>query len=81
MFYYIWLLLDFFNRKILPGFKNRKNDLAIDIGWGDKPSWRGDVFFDNLQLDNKQRISGSDTIHDLGLFVDGDITKTKLFKK
>jgi len=62
----------FFKRKILPGFYIKKHDLVIDIGSGDKPFWRADVFFDKLSLGNNQRISNSKTIHNLGLFVDGD---------
>jgi ubiquinone/menaquinone biosynthesis C-methylase UbiE len=72
----LFLLKDFIDRKIVPGFKIGKNDLVIDIGSGDKPFWRGDVFLDNLRLDNKQRATGKSTIHNLGTFVNGDITKT-----
>ncbi|HXT85222.1 MAG TPA: methyltransferase domain-containing protein, partial [Verrucomicrobiae bacterium] len=79
--YYFFLLTDFIDRKIIPGFKIKKQDLVIDIGSGDKPFWRGDVFLDNLNLDNKQRITGKDIIHNLGTFVNGDITKTKFKNK
>ena len=79
--YYFFLLTDFIDRKIAPGFKIKKNELVIDIGSGDKPFWRGDVFLDNLSLGNKQRITGKDTVHNLGTFVDGDITKTKFKDK
>ena len=66
----------FLKRKIYPGFKVGKNDLVIDIGSGDKPFWRGDVFFDNLSLSNNQRINRTETVHSLGTFVNGDIIKT-----
>jgi len=79
--YYFFLLTDFIDRKITPGFKIKKQELVIDIGSGDKPFWRGDVFLDNLKLGNKQRITGKDTIHHLGTFVNGDITKTKFKNK
>jgi SAM-dependent methyltransferase len=75
--YSFFLLTDFIDRKIAPGFKIKKHELVIDIGSGDKPFWRGDVFFDKLALGNKQRITGKNTVHNLGIFVDGDITKTK----
>jgi ubiquinone/menaquinone biosynthesis C-methylase UbiE len=79
--YYFFLLTDFIDRKITPGFKIKKNELVIDIGSGDKPFWRGDVFLDNLNLGNKQRITGKSTVHNLGTFVNGDITKTKFKSK
>jgi ubiquinone/menaquinone biosynthesis C-methylase UbiE len=65
----------FINRKIEPGFKIDKDALVIDIGSGDKPFWRADVYLDKLSLGNVQRASKSDTIHDLGQFVDSDVTK------
>lgn len=73
-------IIRFWDRKITPGFQVNPTDLVIDIGSGDKPFWRADVFLDKLSLDNRQRISGLDTVHDLGFFVDSDITKTP-FKK
>ena len=53
----------FLKRKFFPGLKIGKNDLVIDIGSGDKPFWRADVFFDDLSLNNNQRISGKETVH------------------
>jgi len=70
----------FFTGKILPGYKINKNDIVIDIGSGDKPFWRANVFLDNLSLDNLQRSTYSDTIKNLGNFVNGDITKKTPFK-
>lgn len=67
---------DFFEGKIFPGFKIKKNERVIDLGSGDKPFWRADVFLDKLALGDEQRFSSSDIIKNLGLFVDGDITKT-----
>jgi SAM-dependent methyltransferase len=68
-------LFYFYNRKIEPGFKIGKNALVVDIGSGEKPFWRADVFVDKLSLGNVQRASKFDTIHDLGLFVDSDVAK------
>ncbi len=65
----------FYLRKILPGFKIKKNDLVVDIGSGEKPFWRADVFVDKLSLGNVQRASKFDTIHDIGVFIDSDVTK------
>ena len=65
--------LFFLKRKVVPGFHIKKRDLVVDIGSGDKPFWRADVFLDTLSLGNNQRISNSETIHDLGLFFDGDV--------
>lgn len=71
----------FFERKIQPGFTIAKNELVIDIGSGDKPFWRADVFLDDLDMGNDQRISGTKTINSLGYFVNGNILKTKFKKK
>ena len=65
----------FYQRKIEPGFKVRKNALVVDIGSGDKPFWRADIFVDKLSLGNVQRASKSNTIHDVGMFVDSDAQK------
>jgi ubiquinone/menaquinone biosynthesis C-methylase UbiE len=62
----------FYKRKILPGFKIKKEELVIDIGSGDKPFWRADVFLDKLSLGNAQRSTHKDTISSMGVFVDGD---------
>lgn len=72
----IQALISIWQRKIQPGFLLRNTDLVLDIGSGDKPFWRADVFLDKLSLDNRQRISGLNTVSDLGWFVDSDITKT-----
>ncbi|MCL5432970.1 MAG: class I SAM-dependent methyltransferase [Patescibacteria group bacterium] len=63
----------FYTRKVLPGFKISKNALVVDIGSGDKPFWRADVYVDDLSLSNVQRASGTETIHDIGTFVDGTV--------
>jgi hypothetical protein len=65
----------FYNRKIEPGFKINQNALVVDIGSGDKPFWRADVFIDDLSLGNVQRASNLDTIHDLGMFVNANASK------
>lgn len=74
-------LLSFYQRKILPGLKLKKNDFVIDIGCGDKPFYRADVFLDNLALADNQRNTHSSTITNLGLFVNGDITKRTIFPR
>ena len=66
----------FFKRKILPGFKIGRDELVIDIGSGDKPFWRADVFFDDASSFNNQRTTGTGVIRDLGLFVDGKLPNT-----
>lgn len=68
-------LIFFYKRKISPGFKISKKALVVDIGSGEKPFWRADVFVDKLSLGNVQRASKFDTIHDLGVFVDSDVSK------
>lgn len=68
-------LFSFLERKIIPGFKIPKNKLVIDIGSGDKPFWRADVFYDNLAFGDIQRVTQSKTIEDVGYFVNGDISK------
>lgn len=65
----------FYSRKIAPGFKIGKELLVVDIGSGDKPFWRADVFVDKLSLGNIQRASQSETIHNLGQFVNSDASK------
>lgn len=74
-------IIYFIKRKILPGYKVGKNDLVIDIGSGDKPFWRGNIFFDNLSLDNLQRNTHEKTIDTIGKFVNGDITNTNFKDK
>lgn len=65
----------FYKRKIEPGFRVGKDANVLDIGSGDKPFWRADVFLDKLSLGDNQRTSQSSTIHDIGRFVDGDVNK------
>lgn len=77
----LFFVKDFFESKIYPGFKIKQGELVIDLGSGDKPFWRADVFLDKLSLGNEQRFSSSNIIKDLGLFVDGDITKTPFKNK
>lgn len=74
-------IIYFIKRKILPGYRVSKNDLVIDIGSGDKPFWRANVFFDNLSLDNLQRSTYGNTISTVGNFINGDITKTNFKDK
>lgn len=68
-------LVFFYHRKISPGFKINKKALVVDMGSGEKPFWRADVFVDKLSLGNVQRASKFDTIHDLGMFVDSDVER------
>lgn len=76
-------LFYFYSRKILPGFKIKKNALVVDIGSGDKPFWRADVYVDDLSLGDVQRASHTKTIHNIGKFMDADVTnlpfKNKFF--
>lgn len=65
----------FYSRKIYPGFSVSKNALVVDIGSGDKPLWRADVYVDKLSLGNVQRASEFRTIHDIGLFFNCDVQK------
>jgi ubiquinone/menaquinone biosynthesis C-methylase UbiE len=64
--------LYFYQRKIVPGFRVTKDDLVIDIGSGDKPFWRADVFVDDLSLGNDQRFTDTQTIHTIGHFVNAN---------
>ena len=73
---FISKIIYFYKRKIQPGFLIGGNELVVDIGSGDKPFWRADIFFDNLSLGNEQRISTMETITDLGLFIDGNLPNT-----
>lgn len=66
-------IIYYYKRKIEPGFKIDKNALVVDIGSGDKPFWRADVFVDKLSLGNTQRASDSNTINTIGTFVDADV--------
>lgn len=66
----------FYERKFKPGLKIKRQDVVIDIGSGDKPFWRANVFLDKLSLKNLHRHSDSETINTLGTFVDSDIIKT-----
>lgn len=70
----------FYLRKIRPGFTIKRNAIVIDIGSGDKPFWRADVFVDRLSLGNVQRATKYNTIHDIGLFFDCDVTRALPFK-
>ena len=71
--YSIFDIIFFLRRKVLSGFKIHRQDLVIDIGSGDKPFWRADVFFDNLDLKDDQRFTQVPTVTELGMFVGGDI--------
>ncbi len=66
-------LLYFYTRKIEPGLTIPKDALVIDIGSGDKPFWRADVYVDDLSLQDVQRASHSQTIHNIGTFVDANV--------
>jgi len=68
-------LFSFFDRKIIPGLKIPKDYLVVDIGSGDKPFWRADVFVDNLKFDNYQRDSNTKVISNFGYFVNCDASK------
>lgn len=65
----------FYVRKVKPGFAVKKSSMVIDIGSGDKPFWRADVFVDDLSLGDVQRASETKTIHDMGTFVNANVNK------
>jgi SAM-dependent methyltransferase len=65
----------FVRRRIAPGLAVGRGELVVDIGSGDRPFWRGDVFFDDLGQRDEQRSSGGPTVHSLGPFVSGDIRR------
>jgi len=66
----------FIKRKVIPGFKIPKNALVIDLGSGDKPFWRADVYADKLDLADNQRATKSRTLTGFGYFIDSDLSKT-----
>lgn len=68
-------ILFFIQRKIIPGFLVENNEIVIDVGSGDKPFWRADLFFDKLSTHNYHRATGSMITRDIGLFIDGDILR------
>ena len=45
----------FMKGKVIPGFSTSRNELVVDLGCGDKPFWRADVFVDKVSLGNEQR--------------------------
>jgi len=67
------LLFLFYKRKIEPGFKIPGQAFVVDLGSGDKPFWRADIFVDKLSLGDVQRTSNTATVRKLGKFVDSDI--------
>ena len=69
-------IIYFYRRKIAPGFKVGKDALVVDLGSGDKPFWRGDVFLDDLALGDNQRVTHTGVVKDFGLFVDGSLPHT-----
>lgn len=74
-------LIFFFQRKILLGFKIDKNAYVLDIGSGDKPFWRGDVFCDKLSCADNQRASRSETITTIGKFINSDVCQMPFSNK
>lgn len=68
-------LIYFYQRKIAPGFKIPKHWLVLDVGSGNMPFWRGDVFLDDLKFGNIQRHLGGGTVKDIGIFVNSDASK------
>jgi len=71
MFEFFFGLKHYFFRKIYLGFKIPSNFLVLDIGSGDKPFWRGDVFVDDLSLEDAQR-AGNSPASKIGFFVDAN---------
>jgi SAM-dependent methyltransferase len=68
----LWFALKhFFRRKILIGLCLPKDAVVLDIGSGDKPFWRADVFLDDLSVADAER-AGKVSAHRLGIFVDAN---------
>lgn len=66
-------VIGFYQRKIQPGLKVKKNDLVVDLGSGDKPFWRADVFVDNLLIENNQRATRGNIVSTIGNFVNANL--------
>ena len=71
MFKFIYAAKHYFFRKIYLGFTIPQNFLVLDIGSGDKPFWRGDVFVDDLSMEDAQR-AGNSATSKIGVFVDAN---------
>ena len=65
----------FLRRRIVPGFRVQRGELVVDIGSGDKPFWRGDVFVDRVETDAGQRHTGAEVVTRFGRFVDADVSE------
>lgn len=68
-------IVHYINGKIIPGFKIKNSDFVVDVGSGDKPFWRADVFLDHLKLTNSQRFTSNDTVTRYGTFIDANAEK------
>lgn len=66
----------FISGKIVPGFIPSPQDLVVDLGCGDKPFWRADVFVDKKSLADDQRYTASGIQASPQYFVDSDIAHT-----
>ena len=71
MFSHYFALKHYFLRKIYLGFLIPKDSFVLDLGSGDKPFWRADVFIDDVIMDNSQR-AGNIPVTKVGIFVDAN---------
>ena len=70
----IYAVLSFFRRKVFL-LNIKPDDLVLDIGSGDKPFWRADVFVDLYTEDDQQRFSGSMLYDKRKLFINANVEK------
>lgn len=64
----------FLQRKVF--LKNiNPEDLVLDIGSGDKPFWRADIFVDLYLEDDQQRFSGSMVYDKKKIFINANVEK------
>lgn len=71
----LYSLYYYYLRKIEPGFHVTKDELVVDIGSGDKPFWRADLYVDDLSLGNEQRFTDTKTVNSIGKFVNAKAEK------
>jgi len=76
-------IIYFYKRKIEPGIKIPRDAKVIDLGSGDKPFWRGDIFLDKLAHESQDihRITKQGVIKNVGSFIDADITNIPIKNK
>ncbi|EKD87476.1 MAG: Methyltransferase type 11, partial [uncultured bacterium] len=70
----IYAVLSFFRRKVFL-LNIKPDDLVLDIGSGDKPFWRADVFVDLYTEDDQQRFSGEMVYDKRKIFINANVEK------